>query len=164
MGSIIKISAIVAIDKNNLMGMDNGIPWHIPADLENFKDLTEGKAVVMGRNTWESLPVKPLPNRLNMVVSGDANFYIDHPVMNAYSLEDAMDSLYWGIDEVFIIGGARMYKDAAPIVGTLYLTRVNREIEDNGTGVYFPIESYEGFIERSRIDYKTHTNYVYVRN
>lgn len=129
------ISMIAAIGKNNELGKKNGLIWHLPNDLKFFKDTTNGKTVVMGRNTFLSLP-KKLPNRKHIVVNNikDENFGDD--VIICDSIENTIEEIK-NYDEVFIIGGASIYTQFLPYTNKLYLTEINAE--DNSADVYFPI-------------------------
>ncbi|MBI4089416.1 MAG: dihydrofolate reductase [Candidatus Levybacteria bacterium] len=126
-----KISIIAAIGKNRELGKNGKIPWHIPEDFKRFKALTSGHPVIMGRKTWESLPIKPLPGRYNIVITRDVGFKIndlrkgkDFTVAN--SLEEALrlTKSAQGDNEVFVIGGGQIYQQAIGIADKLYLTIV----------------------------------------
>jgi dihydrofolate reductase len=122
-----KISIIVAIAKNFAIGKDNQLLWHIPADLKRFKRITTGHQVIMGKLTYESLPVRPLPNRKNIVIS-------DNPLdsfegcTTVHSIEEALD-LCNEQEESFIIGGGSVYRQFLPLSNKLYLTLVNKDFE-----------------------------------
>src|SRR5664279_2884229 len=98
-----KISIIVAVAQNNAIGKDNKLLWHISEDLKRFKRLTSGNTVVMGKNTFYSLPIRPLPNRTNIVITDVPGETIEGCVM-AYSIEDAIEKCE-SVNENFIIGG-----------------------------------------------------------
>ncbi len=119
------ISTIVAIAENGVIGGNNQLLWHISEDLRNFKKITSGHPVVMGRKTFESLG-RPLPNRENVVITR-SNIEIEgcHVV---HSLEEAI-SLFTPADKVFIIGGAEIYAEAMPLSDRLYITRVHKAYE-----------------------------------
>lgn len=106
-----EFSIIVAIDEKGGVGKANTLPWHIPADLRHFKEITTGGTVIMGRNTWESIPEKfrPLPNRLNIVLTGNLNYLVPEGVKLASSLDGAL-----AISEgkTFVIGGAKVFEEA----------------------------------------------------
>jgi dihydrofolate reductase len=122
-----EISIIVAIAQNNAIGKDNQLLWHIPADLKRFKKLTTGHTIVMGKRTFYSLPIRPLPNRRSIVITDIAGEEIEGCTM-AYSIEDAiakMDSE----KENFIIGGGMVYKQFLPIAQQLYLTIVQKDFD-----------------------------------
>lgn len=129
-----KICAIVAVSENGVIGVNGGLPWEpIKDDLKRFKALTAGHAVIMGRVTWESLPVRPLPNRGNIVITKTMR-----PTEFAWlcgQFEGAIYTAYkfLGHEKVFIIGGERLYKEAIPLCDEVYLTRVHCNIA-NPTG------------------------------
>lgn len=104
-------SIIVAIDEKGGIGKNNTLPWHLPADLKHFKEFTTGGTVIMGRNTWESIPEKfrPLPNRLNIVLTGNLNYHVPEGVKLASSLDGAL-AIAEG--NTFVIGGAKVFEDA----------------------------------------------------
>jgi dihydrofolate reductase len=118
------LSAIVAMASNRCIGKDNTLPWRLPADLKRFKQLTLGHTLVMGRKTYESIG-RPLPGRTTLVVTRQRG-YAPEGVRVAHSLEQALE-LARGDDEVFIAGGADLYRQALGQVRRLYLTRIERE-------------------------------------
>ena len=128
------LSIIVAVGKNNETGFRNMLPWHLPADLRRFKELTTGHPVVMGRNTFESLPNGPLLNRQNIVLSRNPNFSHENCMVFS-SLADAMIKLS-GENEVYIIGGSQLYRQALPYADKLYLTRVHASFPE--ADAFFP--------------------------
>ena len=120
-----QISLIVALDEQNGMGLNNRLPWHLPADLAHFKALTLGKPMVMGRKTFESIG-RPLPGRLNLVLSRK-NF--EHEGVTVVSSLDEALCVARDAPEVMVIGGMAVYQAALPYVSTLYLTRVHHVFE-----------------------------------
>ena len=128
------LSIIVAVGKNNETGFRNMLLWHLPADLKRFKELTTGHPVVMGRNTFESLPNGPLPNRQNIVLSRNPNFSHENCTVFS-SLADVMIKLS-GENEVYIIGGSQLYRQALPYADKLYLTRVHASFPE--ADAFFP--------------------------
>jgi len=116
------ISIIVAVAENNAIGYDNHLLWHISEDLKRFKSLTTGHHIIMGRKTFESVG-KPLPGRINIVISRQANYRVEGCLV-AKSLEEALE-LAKQDTEVFIIGGGEIYKEALSISDKIYLTRVH---------------------------------------
>lgn len=117
-----KISLIVAMAQNRVIGADNAMPWHLPADLRHFKAVTLGKPVVMGRRTFESIG-RPLPGRRNLVITRDPTWQADG-VEVAGSLEQALAAVA-GCDEVMIIGGGQLYAQALDLADCLYLTHID---------------------------------------
>ena len=128
------ISIITAIGKNNAIGRDNRLLWHIPDDLRHFKKITTGNIIVMGRKTYESIG-KPLPNRTNIVVTSDKKYKADGCLVK-HSLEEVLnEAKNYGNKEVFIIGGGQIYQQALPHADKLYLTIVDDEPEAD---TFFP--------------------------
>jgi dihydrofolate reductase len=127
------ISLIVARDRNGAIGKDNDIPWHVKEDLAFFMRETLGGACIMGRNTWDSLPFKPLKNRLNIVVSSQG---VDHE--NVYpDLESAIQFAQTRVNRrIYGMGGFGIYKAMLPLADRLLITEVDLEIEAPDT--YFP--------------------------
>lgn len=119
------LTLIAAVAANGVIGKDNRLPWHLPEDLGHFKTLTTGHAVIMGRKTWDSLPAKfrPLPNRLNVVVTRDSAFRADPPAVVVHSLPAALETA--GSRDTFVIGGAEIYALALPLADRLELTEVD---------------------------------------
>jgi len=117
-----QISIIVAIAEDNGIGKDNQLLWHLSDDLKHFKAITSGHTVVMGKNTYESLPFKPLPKRKNIVITDVAGEIIDSCEM-AYSIEEAIDKMD-ADSENFVIGGASIYRQFFNIADKLYITKV----------------------------------------
>ena len=127
------ISIIVAIAENNAIGKDNKLLWHISDDLKRFKKITANHTVIMGKNTFFSLPNGALPNRTNIVISDDKNDKIKDCVM-AYSIEDAINKCDDN-KENFIIGGASVYRQFLKYTNKLYLTKVHKSFEAD---TFFP--------------------------
>jgi dihydrofolate reductase len=117
------------MDKNRGIGKNNSMPWHLPKELAYFKEITKGHVVVFGRNTWESLPKKPLPDRKNAVFTRDLKFHVPQ-VWAFHELEDIfwIERMY-GYKEVFICGGANVYKQLLPHADRIFLTVIDAEFE-----------------------------------
>ncbi|MEM6298886.1 MAG: dihydrofolate reductase, partial [Bacteroidota bacterium] len=129
-----KISLIVAQSQNRVIGRDNDLPWRLPTDLKRFKRLTLNHFILMGRKTFDSIG-KPLPKRTSVVISRNPDLKIEGAVVEN-SLEAALQrAREAGEEEVFIIGGAEIFKLALPLADTLYLTQVEAEVEGD---VLFP--------------------------
>jgi dihydrofolate reductase len=142
------ISIIVAVAANNVIGGENKLLWHIKEDLQRFKTLTSGHAVVMGRKTWESLG-RPLPKRTNIVITRNPD-YKPEGALVAQSLEAAIE-LAKGDDEIFVIGGGEIYRQAMSIADRLYITHVECSYEGDTT---FPDISAEQWrvVEETRFE------------
>lgn len=122
------ISLIAAIDERNGMGRDGGLPWHLSDDLKNFRRLTTGHHIIMGRKTFESIGVH-LGGRQLIVLSRDPNYVAEDAILT-HSLEEALDiAQQAGEEEVFLIGGAEIFAQALPMAERFYLTRVHAELE-----------------------------------
>ncbi|MBQ3247064.1 MAG: dihydrofolate reductase [Alistipes sp.] len=119
------VSVIVAVAENGVIGDKNSLLWHISEDLRNFKRITSGHPVVMGRKTFESLG-RPLPNRKNVVITRQDIEIEGCEVV--HSLEEAL-AMFSADEEIFIIGGAQIYREAMPIADRFYLTRVHHSYE-----------------------------------
>ncbi len=128
-----KISLIVAMANDRVIGRGNQMPWHLPADLKHFKSVTMGKPVAMGRRTFESIG-RPLPGRLNIVISRNSDWHYEG-VETATSLDDALSKVQ-DVTEVMVIGGGQLYVQALPIAQTLYLTHISLDVSDADT--WFP--------------------------
>jgi dihydrofolate reductase len=122
------VSFVVAADKNNLIGKDNQLPWHLPADLRFFKNLTTGHCIIMGRKTFDSLG-RLLPNRSHVVITRSETYRAEGALV-VHSIEDAIKSCSArGDEEVFIIGGAEIFKQAMNIADRIYLTRIHHSFD-----------------------------------
>ncbi|MEJ2609812.1 MAG: type 3 dihydrofolate reductase [Candidatus Thiodiazotropha sp.] len=126
------ISLIAAVARNGVIGRDNRLPWHLPADLQHFKSLTLGKPIVMGRHTWESLPGL-LPGRRHVVVSRDLK-YLAQGGEVVHSLDEALQ-VAGGVPEIMIVGGGSFYQAMLPRADRLYLTLVDADVAGDA---YFP--------------------------
>lgn len=126
------LSIIVAVAKNNVIGKDNKLIWHIPADLKHFKDITTGHTIIMGRKTFESLG-RILPNRKHVILCNDMELNIDNE--NVEVLEDvSMVKKYADSEEEnFVIGGATIYRLLMPYADKLYITHINQEFDGDVT-------------------------------
>ncbi len=131
------VSFIVAVSENNAIGRDNNLPWSLPDDLKFFKHTTLGKPVVMGRKTYEALG-KPLPGRLNIVLSHSKDLQLPEGVLLYNDVNDAIKQLEAdAVDEAFIIGGGIIFEHAMPLADRLYITKVHTEIPD--ADAFFPV-------------------------
>lgn len=126
-----KISLIVAVDSKNGMGKNGTIPWHLSTDLRRFKALTTGHTIIMGRKTWDSLPRKPLPDRINMIITRSPDFRAEGASVNTSLEEAVVEAKDNEQEEIFIIGGAQIFREAIEkgIADRLYLTQVKGDFE-----------------------------------
>lgn len=146
------ISIIVAKSKNNAIGKNNKMLWHISDDLKYFKRVTMGHPVIMGYNTWVSLGCKPLPGRKNVVVSRSHKAEQGCGADFFSSLETAIIELSYLDEEIFIIGGGQIYKSAMPFADKLYITIVDVDIAE--ADAFFPEIDYEQWEESSPCEKK----------
>ena len=143
------ITIIAAIANNNALGKNNDLIWHLPADLKRFKKITSGHHILMGRNTFESIG-KPLPNRTTIIITRNKNYYKDGCLI-AYSVEEAIE-LASSEENIFIIGGAQIYKEVIEkdLADQLDITLVHHEFEADA---FFPEIDLNKWKEISREDF-----------
>ncbi len=121
------LSLLVAADEENVIGKDNKLPWHLPNDLKYFKNQTWGLPILMGRKTFESIG-KPLPGRKSIVLT--RSDWTHEGVAVVHSLEEAIEkAAALAVEEVFVIGGAELFRTALPVAGRVYLTRIHHRFE-----------------------------------
>lgn len=130
--TLIPVAMIAAMDRQRVIGVENQLPWYLPEDLKFFKRMTQAKPLVMGRKTFQSIG-RPLPGRLNIVVTRDPEFHHDgvrvcHDLASALALADQQATID-GVDEIMVMGGAEIYAQALPFASRLYLTEVAIEVE-----------------------------------
>lgn len=142
------ISIIVAIASNGAIGRNNDLLWNIPADLKRFRKLTTGNCLIMGKNTWYSLPKRPLPNRVNIVLTDDPCECMEDCV-SSYSVEDALSKCQEG-KEVFVIGGGMVYRQFLEIADRLYITHVHKDFDAD---TFFPAIDPVDWMEVEREDH-----------
>ena len=143
------ISIIVAVAKNGVIGDKNTLLWHLREDMIHFRTTTSGHPVVMGRKTYDSIG-RPLPKRTNVVITRDTNLAIEGCTV-VHSLEEAV-AMFDKSEEVFIIGGAQIYKQALPIADRIYLTVIDKEYEGDTS---FPEIDYSAWNEISREEHSS---------
>ena len=134
------ISFIWAMDQNQLIGKDNGLPWRLPEDLKFFKKTTNGHAIVMGRKTFDSIG-KPLPNRENVILTRNTVFQQEGCLV----MHSVQEILEWSKEkggEIFIMGGREIYKQFIPHVERLYVTQIHHEFEGDTTMPAIPWEEF----------------------
>ncbi len=141
------VTDVVAISENHVIGKDNQLLWYLPNDLKHFKDITTGHTVIMGRKTFDSVG-KPLPKRRNIIITRQAITIAGCEVVN--SVEAAL-ALCAGEEEVFIVGGAEIYKLAMPLTNRIYLTIVHKQFDGDS---FFPEISKQEWREVSREDHQ----------
>ena len=134
-----RYAIVAAMDRQHLIGCNNQLPWHLPADLKHFKALTMGKPMIMGRKTYASIG-RPLPGRTTIVLSRDTGIKLHDEVILTHTLNDALDAARdaargMSAHEAMIVGGADIYFQSLPWVDRLYLTQVHGDYEGDA---YFP--------------------------
>jgi len=145
-----RLSVIVAVAENGVVGVNNALPWYLPDDLKYFKQTTMGKPVVMGRKTYESIG-KPLPGRTNIVVTHNQDYQAEG-VKVVGSLSEALElaadiAVIDGKDELMVIGGAAVYAAAIPMADRLYVTEVHAEVDGDA---YLPAVEWSEWRELTR--------------
>ena len=153
-----KITLVAAIASNNVIGKENSLPWNIPEDLKRFKQMTSGHTILMGRKTFDSIG-RPLPNRQNIVMTKDENFEQEGiKVINDF--DEALELIKESNEDIFVIGGSKIYELFEPVANSLAITRILKDFEGDA---FFPdinwnlwqIEKEENFFdEKSKIECK----------
>ncbi|MBO9538130.1 dihydrofolate reductase [Herbaspirillum sp.] len=155
------LTIVVATDRNNGIGINNTLPWHLPEDLAHFKRTTSGHAILMGRKTFESIG-RPLPNRRNIVITRNADW--QHPGVETATSLPAAAALAATPDNApaFIIGGAQIYAEALPLVNRLIITRIEQTYDCDA---FFPALDPQIWQETAREEHRAETsglNYAFV--
>ncbi|WP_447926380.1 dihydrofolate reductase [Vreelandella sp. EE27] len=148
---LVPVAMIVAMAKNRVIGVEGNLPWYLPEDLKFFKRKTQAKPLVMGRKTYASIG-KPLPNRLNIVVTRDPQFDADgvrvcHDLESALTLADQQATIE-AAEEIMVMGGGEIYRQALPYAQRLYVTEVDVEVDGDTT---FPAIPPQMFREVERV-------------
>ena len=151
------LSAIAAMAENRVIGKNNKMPWHLPADLKHFKAVTTGHPVLMGRKTYESIG-KPLPNRTNIILTRDTHYtapdcVIVNNIETALSMANELD-----MDEVFVIGGAEIYQILLPKIQRIYLTKIHFKVAGDA---YFPELNMAEWKKMNSEDHQADVNNAY---
>ncbi len=147
------ISIIVAASLNNVIGKDNTLIWHLPADMKYFKEKTSGHCIITGRKNYESIPEKyrPLPNRTNIVITRQKEYQANGAIVVS-SLKEAIEKAKKiEKEEIFIIGGGEIFTQSLDIADTIYLTRIHENFEGD---VFFPELNLNEWKEANRIDFR----------
>ena len=150
------INIVVAKASNNVIGAKNDLIWHLPNDLKHFKSITSGHPIIMGRKTFESLG-RPLPNRTNIVVTRDQNWNAEG-IEIASSLPKAIEAAKKIDDDIYIIGGGNIYKQAMEFTDILYITEVHHEFDGD---TYFPEIDSDEWEEVEQEDFKKDEKHPY---
>src|SRR5262245_27927350 len=133
-----RIAFVVAVARNGVIGRRGKLPWRISSDLKRFKAITLGKPVIMGRKTWESLPRRPLPGRLNIVITRDHHYQAQGAVVTASVSEALARARQTESEEICVIGGSEVFREMLPMADRLYLTEI--DLAPEGDVVFPPID------------------------
>ena len=159
------LSIIVAVAKNNVIGKDNKLIWHLPEDLKRFKRITTGHTIIMGRKTFESLG-RVLPNRTHIVLSKDTDFKVQDENVQVINDISLLGEYISSEEENFVIGGASIYKLLMPYTNKMYITKINKEFEGD---VFFPeieekdwkvVETQKGLTDEKNVYDYEYVTYV----
>jgi dihydrofolate reductase len=142
-----RIAFVVAVARNGVIGRQGTLPWRISSDLKRFKAITMGKPVIMGRKTWESLPRRPLPGRLNIVITRDRQYRAEGAAVVVSVAEALAQARQAESDEICVIGGSEIFRQMLPMADRLYLTEV--DLAPDGD-VHFPPLDRSEWREASR--------------
>lgn len=143
-----RLSAVVALSENRVIGRDNQLPWRLPADLKHFKKLTLGHPIIMGRKTYVSIG-KPLPQRTNIVLTQEKQFQAPGCIV-IHSLDEAIKKGAECDSDIFIIGGAQLYRQSLPLLQFIYMTIIHQHIEGD---TFFPELQLNEWKEIAREDH-----------
>jgi dihydrofolate reductase len=145
-----RISLVLAMASNGVIGASGAIPWRIPEDMKHFKAVTMGKPIIMGRKTWDSFPKKPLPGRANIVITRDPNWRGEGAV-TVHSLDEAIGCA-GDAEEIAVIGGAEIYKLSLPRADLIHLTEVHGDFAGD---THMPPFEPSSWHETTREDHAT---------
>ena len=153
---------IVAMSRNRVIGRNNNLPWYLPGDLKYFKQATMGKPIIMGRKTWDSIG-RPLPGRMNVVISRNPEWQAPAGTTPAKSLDEALvkaeaQAEIEDGEEVMIIGGGQIYAEALPMVDRIYVTLVHAQVAGDA---FFPEVDWSEWEELGREDFSASENNPY---
>lgn len=151
------LSIICAVGRNRVIGIQGRLPWHLPADLANFKRLTLGKVVVMGRKTYQSIG-RPLPKRENVVLTRQPDYKPEHPGITVlHELQDVLDK-YSHEQEIMFIGGAQLFQEVLPLADRQYLSLIQAEFEGD---TFYPLFDPWEWIIKEHTHYSTSSTSTY---
>jgi dihydrofolate reductase len=154
------IHLIFATSRNGVIGVNNQLPWHLPEDLAHFKTTTQGQTVLMGRRTWDSLPKKPLPNRLNLILTHQPNWTAPgaHAVHSINEALQVASQLTSSTQPIWVIGGAELYHLTLPIATKLVVTQIEQDVQGDTFAPHidttdWQVDSSSHHISQQRIPY-----------
>lgn len=132
-----KTILIAALSANRVIGRDNAIPWHYPADMKHFRRVTRGHAVVAGRKTYETFQTRPLPKRLNFVLTRNPAYAVAEGVVVCASLPEVLQrARAYGSEKLFVLGGGQVYEQAMPLADEMILTHLPMDVAGDA---FFPV-------------------------
>ncbi|SMB98219.1 dihydrofolate reductase [Hymenobacter roseosalivarius DSM 11622] len=150
------IALVVAVAQNGIIGRDNQLIWHLPKDLKHFKNLTLGHPIIMGRRTFEAIG-RPLPGRQNIVVTRQPEWKADG-TETTYSVPEALELAQTHDENIFIIGGAEIYRQSLSAADTIYLTEIHHDFEGDAT---FPDLNHTEWREETRVRHEPDEKHAY---
>jgi len=156
-----KIILVAAVAKNNIIGKTNSLPWYLPEDLKHFKEITQGHIVLMGRKTFESILNRlgnPLPNRKNIIVTKRVDYHVRAGVELYHSIDEVFAK--YVKEDIYVIGGASIYKQTIDKAHKLYITQVHEEYEGD---VYFPEIDMTKWVESVHENHDKFSFVTYIR-
>lgn len=156
------ITIVAAKSQNNIIGKDNDLAWYLPNDLKHFKAITSGHPIIMGRKTFDSI-VKPLPNRANIVVTRNPDWTADGVIVT-HSLEEAISKAQEIDEEIFIIGGGKIFEEAMPLTEALEMTVIYKDFDGDTSFPEIDSDTWkEVSKEEFKADEKNQYDYAFVR-
>ena len=154
-----EIVIIAAMSKNNVIGKNNSLPWKLKADMQRFRELTSGYPCIMGRKTWESLPKKPLPDRVNIIISKTLSKNSLKGASVFSSLPEALEHCK-NYQKVFICGGSSVYKEALSLADSIELTLINQQLDGDA---FFPEIDPAIWIKENSSDFDEYSFIRYIK-
>jgi dihydrofolate reductase len=148
--------------ENRVIGQDNQLPWHLPADLKHFKRLTMGKPVLMGRRTFDSIG-RPLPGRTNIIITADTGFRAHQVCIVVHSIKEAFEAAAEAAgssDEIMVIGGASLYEQILPLADRIYLTLIHHRFDGKALFPHYDARQWQE-IDRSDHEADEHNPFAY---
>lgn len=155
------IALIAAAAENNVIGRDNDLPWDLPDDLKFFRETTAEHPIIMGRKNYESIG-RLLPKRTNIIVTRQPDYEVDGAIV-CTSLDEALEEAEAAADdadleEVFVIGGGELYRQALPLADRIYLTRIHADVDGD---VYFPVVDWDDWTLESEVHHRADAMHEY---
>lgn len=151
------INLIVAMAANRTIGKNNGLPWHLPKDLQFFKTITLGHTVVMGRKTFESIG-RPLPKRTNIIITRQPTYTAPEGCLVAHSIQQAIQQAPKNTTELFFIGGGELYLQALPLVQVMYITHLDQPVQGDA---YFPPFDPHNWLQTTLYEHPADEQHLY---